>query len=56
VLSEALKTAKAKNLNYSANKIKYARKFVQHFELSDMSNHLKKHIEQLVAKIKFWNK
>ena len=54
-LSQALKEARAKNLDYPADKVKYARKFVQHFELADMDNQLRKRIEEIVAEIKHWN-
>ena len=54
-LSQALKEARAKNLDYSADKVRYARKFVQHFELADMDNQLRKRIEEIVAKIRHWN-
>jgi len=55
VLSQALKTARAKRLDYAADKVKYARKLVRHFEIDDMENPLKRHIEGIVAKIKSWN-
>jgi len=54
-LSQALKKARAKNLDYSADKVKYARKFVQHFELADLDNQLRKRIEEIVARINHWN-
>jgi len=54
-LSQALKEARAKHLDYPAGKVKYARRFVQHFELADMDNQLGKRIEEIVAKIKHWN-
>lgn len=56
VLSQALRTAREKNLDYAASKVKYARKFAQHFGLDDMDSQLRKHIEEIVAKIKAWNK
>ena len=55
VLNQALKTAGAKSLNYAGNKVKYARKIVQHFVIEDMENPLRKHVEMIVAKIKSWN-
>jgi len=54
-LEEALSEAGAKRLNYAANKVKYARKFAQRFELDDMSPELRKRIEQVIAKINSWN-
>jgi len=54
-LSQALKTARARSLDYSADKVKYARKFAQRFELADMDSELGKRIEEIAAKIKYWN-
>jgi predicted ATP-dependent endonuclease of OLD family len=54
-LSHALKAARARRLDYSADKVKYARKFAQHFELADMDSQLRKRIEEIAAKIKYWN-
>jgi hypothetical protein len=54
-LSQALKTARAKRLDYAGDKVKYARKIVQHFGIDDMEKPLRKHIERIVAKIKSWN-
>jgi hypothetical protein len=55
VLSQALKAARAKHLDYSADKVRYAQQFVQYFELADMDNQLRKRIEEIVARIKSWN-
>jgi predicted ATP-dependent endonuclease of OLD family len=56
VLSQALKTAHARTLNYAADKVKYARMFIEHFELGNMDNQLRKRIEEIATKIKAWNK
>jgi hypothetical protein len=54
-LSQALKTARARSLDYSADKVKYTRKFAQHFKLADMGSQLREHIEEIAAKVKYWN-
>ncbi len=54
-LSRALQTAGAENLNYAADKVKYAEGFANHFGLTDMSKQLRSHVDEVVAKINFWN-
>ena len=55
VLNHALKTARARKIDYSADKVKYAREFINHFRVDDMEGQLRKHLEEIVAKIKSWN-
>lgn len=54
-LSRALNTAGAKNLDYAADKVKYAEKFAKLFGLTDMSKQLRSRVDEVAAKIKFWN-
>jgi len=56
VLSQALKAAGGKSCNYSRNKVEYAWEFAKHFELDDMDDQLKERIEEIVNKIRAWNK
>jgi predicted ATP-dependent endonuclease of OLD family len=55
VLSRALKAAQARKINYSADKVKYAREFVQHFGQADIQGPLEKRVKEVVEKIRSWN-
>lgn len=51
----AVKEARAKSINYAANKVEYSREIVQHFTEEDISPELKKNLEHVVNAIRNWN-
>jgi len=55
VLDEALKRVKGKKLDYSRNKVRYAREFIKYYDLEDLGRDLRKTLKRLVAMIKTWN-
>jgi putative ATP-dependent endonuclease of OLD family len=54
-LMKALDLVGASPLDYSADKVKYARLFVKHLELSDIGDCLRMHLQEITAKIRYWN-
>lgn len=55
VLNHSLQEAGAKPIDYTHNKPSYARKFAEHFQLGDIDGDLKRHVEEVAAKIREWS-
>ena len=54
-LREALSNAKARQLDYSADKVRYAKLFTNQFVIDDIKSDLKTQIETIAEKIRLWN-
>lgn len=54
-IGDSLAAAGATNFDYSKDKIKYARLFAQQYKVDDLVSPLRERVEEIVARIKFWN-
>ena len=54
-LDVATNKAKVQRINYADNKVDFARRFIQHFEESDISPELRMQLETIIQKIELWN-
>jgi hypothetical protein len=54
-LNRALIIKDGARVNYTGDKVKYAKILAKCFELSDIKGELKNHLDQIVEKIDLWN-
>ncbi len=54
-LDAATTQAKTRKLNYAANKVDFARKFIPYFQETEINKDLKKQLGMIIAKIRLWN-